>query len=129
MQPVTTSRAPSLRASAAASTVSIDSCRAASMNAQVLTTMRSASAGDAAATKPSATSEPATLSESTWFFGQPSVSIQKRCPDGMAGQSTGAGGPSIGQLQAGGGPIGGDQPARARQRDVRRLHVVTAPAD
>ena len=47
------------------------------MNAQVLTTTTSASQGPAAAVIPSATKVPANLSESTWFFGQPSVSTQK----------------------------------------------------
>ena len=56
----------------------MDSCRAASMNAQVLTTTRSASSGDSAASKPSVARVPTSLSESTWFFGQPSVSIQYR---------------------------------------------------
>ena len=48
------------------------------MKAQVLTTTSSALSGDSAATMPSATSVPANLSESTWFFGQPNVSIQYR---------------------------------------------------
>ena len=56
--------------------VSIDSSRAASMKAQVLTTTRSASSGRSAADIPSATSVPASLSESTWFLGQPRVSSQ-----------------------------------------------------
>ena len=55
--------------------VSIDSCRASSMNAQVFTTTRSAAAGSSVATSPSASSVPTSLSESTWFFGQPSVSM------------------------------------------------------
>ena len=60
-----------------ARTVSIDSWRASSMNAQVLTTTRSAWSAPSAAVRPSASSVPASLSESTWFFGQPSVSTQK----------------------------------------------------
>ena len=59
---------------ASASATSIDSWRAASMNAHVLTTTRSASSGAAAGTSPSASREATTLSESTAFFGQPSVS-------------------------------------------------------
>ncbi len=78
IQPVTTSRAPAPRASASESTVSIDSWRAASMNAQVLTTTRSASSGESAASRPSTVRIPTSLSESTWFFGHPNVSIQYR---------------------------------------------------
>ena len=74
MQPVTTSRAPGRFASARPSATSIDSCRAASMKAQVFTTTRSASPGVAAGTSPSASSVATTLSESTAFFGQPRVS-------------------------------------------------------
>src|SRR4051812_10289534 len=47
------------------------------MKAHVLTTTRSASSALGAGTYPSATSVPMTLSESTWFFGQPRVSTQK----------------------------------------------------
>src|SRR6478735_7344291 len=78
MQPVTTSRASSPFTSASDRTVSIDSWRASSMKAQVLTTTRSASAGSDAATRPSAARRPTSLSESTEFFGHPSVSIQYR---------------------------------------------------
>ena len=46
--PVTTRRAPSSRAAASSRMVSIDSWRAASMKAQVLTTTRSASSGEVA---------------------------------------------------------------------------------
>src|SRR5436190_14754938 len=48
------------------------------MNAQVLTTTTSASATVDAGSYPSARSVPVSLSESTWFFGQPRVSTQKR---------------------------------------------------
>src|SRR5258706_219711 len=65
MQPVTTSRAPGLRRSESSSATSIDSRRAASMNAHVFTTTRSASAADAAGVIPSASSDATTLSEST----------------------------------------------------------------
>ena len=54
--------------------VSIDSRRASSMKAHVLTTTRSAAPGSDVAIIPSATSVPTSLSESTWFLGQPSVS-------------------------------------------------------
>src|ERR671917_1838456 len=47
------------------------------MKAQVLTTTRSARSGASAGTRPSASMVPVSLSESTWFFGQPSVSTQK----------------------------------------------------
>jgi hypothetical protein len=47
------------------------------MKAQVLTTTRSAPSGAVAGTRPSASIVPASLSESTWFFGQPNVSTQK----------------------------------------------------
>ena len=76
MQPVTTSRAPVFRASESINTVSMDSWRAASMKAQVLTTTTSASSGDEAAAIPSPASDARTLSESTAFFGQPRVSTQ-----------------------------------------------------
>src|SRR5947209_1682296 len=79
MQPVTTRRASGRRASLRARTVSIDSWRAASMKAQVLTTTTSASSGASAGTSPSASIVPVSLSESTWFFGQPRVSTQKDC--------------------------------------------------
>ena len=52
----------------------MDSWRAASMKAQVLTTTRSASSGRSVDTKPSANNVAITLSESTAFLGQPSVS-------------------------------------------------------
>src|SRR5205823_3905076 len=70
---------PGRRASLRARTVSIDSWRAASMNAHVLTTTTSASSGASAGTIPSASIVPVSLSESTWFFGQPRVSTQKEC--------------------------------------------------
>src|SRR5213593_2319546 len=54
------------------------------MKAQVLTTTRSASAAEPAGVSPSPRREATTLSESTAFFGQPSVSIQNRSP-GRAG--------------------------------------------
>jgi hypothetical protein len=54
--------------------VSIDSLRASSMNAQVLTTTRSASAASSVGVIPSASSVPTNLSLSTWFFGHPKVS-------------------------------------------------------
>ena len=90
MQPVTTRRAPSRRVSDRARTVSIDSWRAASMKAQVLTTTRSASSGESAASKPSTVSVPTNLSESTWFFGQPKVSIQYRSATGPIYRAAGA---------------------------------------
>src|SRR5438067_3602665 len=49
------------------------------MKAHVLTTTTSASSGAAAGTNPSASIVPISLSESTWFFGQPRVSTQKEC--------------------------------------------------
>ena len=52
------------------------------MKAQVLTTTRSASSGESAASKPSTTRVPTNLSESTWFFGHPKVSIQYRSVTG-----------------------------------------------
>src|SRR6185312_12387679 len=87
MHPVTTTRAPVFRASVRARTVSIDSWRAASTKAQVLTTTSSASSARAAGSRPSARRLATTLSESTAFFGHPRVSTQK---DGSltAGQGT-----------------------------------------
>ena len=76
MQPLTTSREPSARTSSMARMVATDSSRASSTNAQVFTTTRSASSGPSAATMPSASRVPSSLSESTWFLGQPRVSIQ-----------------------------------------------------
>ena len=77
MQPVTTSSRPSARTSSRARIVAIDSSRASSTNAQVLTTTRSASSADAGSDQPSASIVPVSLSESTWFLGQPRVSTQK----------------------------------------------------
>ena len=54
---------------------STDSWRASSMKAQVFTTTTSAEAAPSARSKPPAVSVPSSLSESTWFFGQPSVSM------------------------------------------------------
>src|SRR6478672_5359020 len=88
MQPVTTRREPSLRTSPRARVVSIDSWRAASMNAHVLTTTRSAPEASAAGTRPSASRLATTLSESTAFFGHPNVSTQNDCAV-TAGQATG----------------------------------------
>ena len=76
---VTTRRAPGRRCSSRARIVSIDSWRAASMKAQVLTTTRSAAAGSSVGCIPSASSVPTSLSESTWFFGQPSLDVEPRC--------------------------------------------------
>ena len=56
-QPVTTRRAPSRRTSASSRIVSTDSRRAASTNAQVFTTTRSASPAPAAGSRPSASSD------------------------------------------------------------------------
>src|SRR5438093_9828953 len=53
--------------------VSIDSSRARSMNAQVLTMRHSASSGRSASGNPASVSMPSISSESTWFFGQPRV--------------------------------------------------------
>ncbi len=75
MHPVTTMRAPSLRCSVSARIVSIDSRRASSMNAHVLTTTRSAADASSVAVIPSASNVPTSLSLSTWFLGQPKVSM------------------------------------------------------
>ena len=53
---------------------SIDSWRAASMKAQVLTMTTSAASGDSASTYPASPIIDVTLSESTWFLEHPSVS-------------------------------------------------------
>src|SRR5262249_48343981 len=53
--------------------VSIDSSRARSMKAQVLTTRHSASSARSASGNPASVSMPSISSESTWFFGQPRV--------------------------------------------------------
>src|SRR5258705_3115635 len=50
-----------------------DSSRARSMNAHVFTTRHSASSARSAMGKPASVSSPSISSESTWFFGQPSV--------------------------------------------------------
>src|SRR5215207_7838361 len=88
MQPVTTRWEPALRVSPRARMVSIDSWRAASMKAHVLTTTRSARAASSAGARPSARRLATTLSESTAFFGHPSVSTQKVCAT-TAEQATG----------------------------------------
>src|SRR5882762_8720945 len=53
--------------------VSIDSSRARSMKAQVLTRRPSASSARSTSGNPASVSMPSISSESTWFFGQPSV--------------------------------------------------------
>ena len=74
-EPVTTIRAPGRRSADSSRMVSIDSCRAASMNAQVFTTTRSASWTSRVGVSPSASKVPASLCESTSFLGQPRVSM------------------------------------------------------
>ena len=73
MQPVTTILLSSFRSSAIFKIVSIDSSRASSTKAQVLTTIRSASFKSSVDFIPSANNVPAIFSESTSFFGQPRV--------------------------------------------------------
>src|SRR5262245_31547497 len=63
--------------------VLIDSSRARSMKAHVLTMTHSASSGAGASRNPASVSIPSMSSESTWFFGQPSV-VRWTC---MAGGS------------------------------------------
>src|SRR5262245_42453157 len=53
--------------------VLIDSSRARSMKAHVFTMTHSASSGAGASGNPASVSMPSMSSESTWFFGQPSV--------------------------------------------------------
>jgi len=53
--------------------VSIDSSRARSMKAHVLTMRHSASSGCSTSGNPASVSMPSISSESTWFFGQPRV--------------------------------------------------------
>ncbi len=74
MQPVTISRrqAPSVLCRAISRMVSIDSCLAESMKAQVLTTSTSASAASCVSSCPACCASPSITSESTRFFGQPS---------------------------------------------------------
>ena len=83
--------------------MSIDSWRASSMKAQVLTTTRSASSGSSVAAKPSATSGPTSLSESTWFLGHPRVTRWYR---DMAPQRYRSA-PLRRSPQAADGPVGG----------------------
>src|SRR6267378_896504 len=71
--------------------VSIDSSRARSMKAQVLTTRHSASSGRSASGNPASVSMPSISSESTWFFGQPRV-VRWTFMDGS--QYTWPGGPN-----------------------------------
>ena len=75
MQPVTTSRDDRLRLPSRCSMVSMLSRRASSMNAHVLTTTTSARDGSSVGSRPWAASVPAIFSESTWFLGQPRVSM------------------------------------------------------
>ena len=71
--PVTTSRrGPVFLCSASSRIVSTLSSRAASMNAQVLTTMTSARSGSSTSSPPAAVTWPSISSVSTWFLGQPS---------------------------------------------------------
>src|SRR5215510_304863 len=74
MHPVTTSlrHAPVFLCSAISRMVSIDSCFALSMNAQVLTTSTSASSASRVSSCPARCARPSITSESTRFFGQPS---------------------------------------------------------
>src|SRR6185436_6884409 len=74
MQPVTMSRrhAPSFLCCAISRMVSIDSCFALSMKAQVLTTSTSASLATCVSSWPACCARPSITSESTRFFGQPS---------------------------------------------------------
>src|SRR3954451_17586007 len=73
MQPVTISRLqlPSVLCRAISRIVSIDSCLAESMNAQVLTTRTSASPASCVSSWPSRCASPSITSESTRLFGQP----------------------------------------------------------
>ena len=66
----------------------MDSCRASSMKAHVLTTTRSALSASATGVIPSARNVPTSLSESTWFFGQPRVSTKKVRAPVMTDQGT-----------------------------------------
>src|SRR5438094_3903918 len=61
--------------------VSIDSSRARSMKAQVLTMTHSASSGRSASGMPASVNMPSISSESTWFFGQPRVVRWTFMPD------------------------------------------------
>src|SRR5262249_53829097 len=65
---------------AASRTASIDSSFAGPMNAHVLTTRTSAPSGSRTSSWPARASTPSMISESTWFFGQPSVSRCTREP-------------------------------------------------
>src|SRR4051812_26514405 len=77
MQPVTIRRLqlPSVLCRAISRIVSIDSCFAESMNAQVLTIRTSASAASGVSSWPACCDSPSITSESTRFFGQPSEII------------------------------------------------------
>src|SRR5882724_4607737 len=66
-------QAPRSLSLASSRIVSTDSSRARSMNAQVLTMRHSASSARATSGNPASVSMPSISSESTWFFGQPSV--------------------------------------------------------
>ena len=72
-QPATTRclSAPVFLNSAASSTVFIASCLASSMNAQVLTTMASASSISVVISCPASRRRKSICSAETWFFGQP----------------------------------------------------------
>ena len=72
-QPVTMSRlhAPSFLCPAISRIVSIDSCLAESMNAQVFTTSTSAAAASCVSSWPASRASPSITSESTRFLGQP----------------------------------------------------------
>src|SRR5262249_24218370 len=73
MQPVTTSRrhCPSVLSRAISRMVSMDSCLAESMNAQVLTTRTSADSASRVSSCPASWARPSMTFESTRFLGQP----------------------------------------------------------
>ena len=83
MQPVTTIRESAERSLSKAKIVLIDSSLASSINAHVLTTTKSATDGSSVGVRPSSISDPAILSESTWFLGHPKVWRWKLCAEGV----------------------------------------------
>src|SRR5271155_3282177 len=110
MQPVTTRRAPSRRGAGRGRTGAVDSCRAGPLKGQGVATTRSASSGESAASKPSTVSAPTNLSESTWFFGQPKVSIQYRSATGPIYRAAGVPalqGPDAARAPPREGPVAG----------------------
>src|SRR4051794_3522418 len=126
MHPVTTSLASSRVSPDSARIVSTDSRRASSMNAQVLTTTTSASRTSSVALRPSAPRAAAILSESTAFFGHPSVTRWKRPATHQSVPAPTKRQSASGATRSGGGDLGPAQ--RTLHQEHQCLLDVRLPA-